>query len=92
MGQIAKIKRCRAIGVAGSDEKVEFITKELGFDGGFNYKTTEDYHAKLKELCPTGIDIYFDNVGGDRRTSGRPSSGVLILPKTGAAWLFHPDT
>lgn len=64
VGQIAKIKRCRAIGVAGSDEKVNFITKELGFDGGFNYKTTEDYHAKLKELCPNGIDIYFDNVGG----------------------------
>ena len=64
VGQIAKIKRCRAIGVAGSDEKVNFITQELGFDGGFNYKTTEDYHAKLKELCPNGIDIYFDNVGG----------------------------
>lgn len=64
VGQIARIKRCRAIGVAGSDEKVEFITQELGFDGGFNYKTTLDYHAKLKELCPNGIDIYFDNVGG----------------------------
>ena len=64
VGQIAKIKRCRAIGVAGSDAKIDFITKELGFDGGLNYKTTHDYHADLKELCPTGIDIYFDNVGG----------------------------
>jgi|SRR5579871_190885 len=64
VGQIAKIKRCRAIGVAGSDDKIRFITRELGFDGGFNYRSTEDYIAKLKELCPTGIDVYFDNVGG----------------------------
>src|SRR6202011_1757680 len=64
VGQIARIKRCRVIGVAGSDEKVEVITHELGFDGAFNYKTTPDYHAKLKELCPNGIDVYFDNVGG----------------------------
>lgn len=64
VGQIARIKRCRVVGVAGSDEKVEFITKELAFDGGFNYRATSDYHAKLKELCPNGIDVYFDNVGG----------------------------
>jgi NADPH-dependent curcumin reductase CurA len=64
VGQIAKIKRCRAIGIAGSDDKIRFITHELGFDGGFNYHTTDDYGARLKELCPNGIDIYFDNVGG----------------------------
>ena len=64
VGQIARIKRCRAIGIAGSDDKIRFITRDLGFDGGFNYKTVEDYRAKLKELCPTGIDVYFDNVGG----------------------------
>jgi NADPH:quinone reductase len=64
VGQIARIKRCRAIGVAGTDEKIRFITGELGFDGGFNYHGTEDYAARLKELCPNGIDIYFDNVGG----------------------------
>ncbi len=64
VGQIAKIKRCRAVGIAGSDEKIRFITQELGFDGGFNYRETRDYGAKLKELCPNGIDIYFDNVGG----------------------------
>lgn len=63
-GQIAKIKGCRVIGVAGSDEKVSWITEELGFDAGFNYKTTKDYRAKLAELCPNGIDVYFDNVGG----------------------------
>jgi NADPH-dependent curcumin reductase CurA len=64
VGQMAKIKRCRAIGVAGSDEKIGFITRDLGFDGGFNYHETDDYAAKLKELCPNGIDVYFDNVGG----------------------------
>ncbi len=64
VGQIAKIKGCRAIGIAGTDDKVEWLTKELGFDGAFNYKTTSDYPAKLKELCPQGIDCYFDNVGG----------------------------
>ena len=64
VGQIAKIKGCRAVGVAGTDEKVAWITGELGFDAAFNYKTTENYVAKLKELCPSGIDCYFDNVGG----------------------------
>jgi len=64
VGQIARIKRCRAIGIAGSNEKVRFLTRELGFDGGFNYKDTSDYQARLKELCPNGVDIYFDNVGG----------------------------
>lgn len=64
VGQIAKIKRCRAIGIAGSDEKIRFITRDLGFDAGLNHKTTSDYYARLKELAPTGIDVYFDNVGG----------------------------
>jgi NADPH-dependent curcumin reductase CurA len=64
VGQIAKIKGCRAIGIAGADSKIGCCVNELGFDSAFNYKTTPDYTAKLKELCPTGIDCYFDNVGG----------------------------
>ena len=64
VGQIAKIKGCRAVGIAGTDDKVAWMTKELGFDAAFNYKTTSDYMAKLKEVCPKGIDCYFDNVGG----------------------------
>lgn len=64
VGQIAKIKGCRVVGIAGADDKVAWLTKELGFDEGFNYKTTSDYAAKLKELCPKGIDCYFDNTGG----------------------------
>jgi NADPH-dependent curcumin reductase CurA len=64
VGQIAKIKGCRAIGIAGADSKIGWMVNELGFDGAFNYKTTQDYSTKLKELCPNGIDCYFDNVGG----------------------------
>lgn len=64
VGQLAKLTGCRVIGVAGSDEKISFITDELGFDAGFNYKTTDDYYSRLRELCPDGIDAYFDNVGG----------------------------
>src|SRR5207245_11141254 len=44
--------------------KVRFLVDELGFDAAFNYRETPDYDAKLKELCPNGIDVYFDNVGG----------------------------
>lgn len=52
------------IGIAGADDKIAYLTNELGFDGAFNYKTVSDYFEKLKELCPKGIDVYFDNVGG----------------------------
>lgn len=64
VGQIARIKRCRVIGIAGSDEKVAYLTHELSFDSAFNYKTTSDYETKLRELAPNGVDVYFDNVGG----------------------------
>jgi NADPH-dependent curcumin reductase CurA len=78
VGQIAKIKGCRAVGVAGSTEKVEWLTRECGFDGAFDYRTTADYSAKLQELCPKGIDVYFDNVGGPI------TDAVLPLINTGA--------
>jgi leukotriene B4 12-hydroxydehydrogenase/15-oxo-prostaglandin 13-reductase len=64
VGQIAKIKGCKAVGTAGSDSKIEYLLNELGFDAAFNYKTVKDYREKLQELCPAGIDVYFDNVGG----------------------------
>ena len=64
VAQIAKIKGCRVVGIAGGDDKVEFIVKDLGCDAAFNYKTCNNYVTKLKELCPQGIDCYFDNVGG----------------------------
>ncbi|MEQ8349748.1 MAG: NADP-dependent oxidoreductase [Sneathiellaceae bacterium] len=64
VGQIARIKGCRAIAIAGSEEKLAYC-RELGFDAGINYKTTKDLAADLKAACPEGIDIYFDNVGGE---------------------------
>ena len=64
VGQIAKIKGCRAIGIAGGAEKCRWLTEELGFDAAIDYKS-EKVKARLKELCPDGIDVFFDNVGGD---------------------------
>ena len=62
--QIAKIKGCRVVGIAGSDEKSKYLRDELGVDATINYKTAGDMFAALKEACPNGVDIYFDNVGG----------------------------
>ena len=62
-GQIAKIKGCRVVGTAGTDEKCAYVVNELGFDACINYRR-EDLGAALKAACPAGIDIYFDNVGG----------------------------
>lgn len=64
VGQIARIKGCHVVGIAGTDEKCQWITEELGFDQAINYKT-ENVPESLKSACPNGIDIYFDNVGGD---------------------------
>ena len=64
-GQIAKIMDARVVGLAGTDEKIDWITKELGFDAGINYRTTPDLLAALKDACPDRIDAHFDNVGGE---------------------------
>ncbi|KAJ8713794.1 hypothetical protein PYW08_007414 [Mythimna loreyi] len=63
-GQIAKLKGCVVIGFAGTDEKVRILTEELGFDYGFNYKTIKNVKDSVLSVC-SGIDCYFDNVGGD---------------------------
>jgi len=63
-GQIAKIKGCTVFGIAGTDEKCEWLTGELGFDGAVNYRA-QDVAAALDRLCPNGINVYFDNVGGE---------------------------
>lgn len=64
VGQIAKIKGCRVIGIAGGPEKCAYMTEELGFDGAIDYKN-ENVISGIKQHCPKGIDVYFDNVGGD---------------------------
>lgn len=64
VGQIAKIKGCRVVGIAGSEDKVRYLVDELGFDAAINYKAP-DRKARLAEACPNGVDVYFDNVGGE---------------------------
>jgi NADPH-dependent curcumin reductase CurA len=63
-GQIAKIKGCRVVGTAGTDAKINYLVGELGLDAAFNYRSIENYYEALREICPDGINIYFDNVGG----------------------------
>ncbi|WP_027067080.1 NADP-dependent oxidoreductase [Maribacter sp. Hel_I_7] len=64
VGQIGKILGLNVIGIAGTDEKIDMLKSEFGFDHGINYKTTKDMKADIKEAAPNGVDIYFDNVGG----------------------------
>jgi NADPH-dependent curcumin reductase len=64
VGQIAKIKGCRVVGIAGGADKCSYLIEELGFDAAIDYKN-EDVYKALKQHCPKGIDVYFDNVGGE---------------------------
>ena len=64
VGQLGKMMGCRVIGTAGTDQKVNYVVEELGFDGAINYKT-QNVESEIHKLCPDGIDIYFDNVGGE---------------------------
>lgn len=63
VGQLAKMKGCRAVGIAGGREKCDYVVKELGFDACIDYKS-ENLDSALAQTCPKGIDVYFDNVGG----------------------------
>ena len=63
VGQIAKIKGCTVIGIAGGKDKCDYVVNELGFDAAIDYKS-ENMYSALKEKCPKGIDVYYDNVGG----------------------------
>lgn len=64
VGQIAKIKGCRVVGIAGGADKCQYVVDELGFDACVDYKVG-NLRNQLKEACPAGIDVYFDNVGGE---------------------------
>jgi len=63
VGQIAKLAGCRAVAIAGDDRKLQWC-REIGFDAGINYKKTADLAAAVKEACPKGVDIFFDNTAG----------------------------
>ncbi len=100
-GQIAKLKGCRVVGVAGVDAKLSWLLDELGFDAAFDCQAAGDLDGKLEELCPDGIDVYFDNVGGAisdavvRRINARARISVcgqisqynLAEPEVGPRWL-----
>ena len=72
VGQIAKLKGCKVIGIAGTDDKVTMLKSSLGFDEAINYKTSKNMAAAIKKAAPNGVDIYFDNVGG-------PISDAVLL-------------
>lgn len=65
VGQIAKIKGCKVIGIAGSDKKIKLIKETFGFDEGINYKTTKNMQTAIQEAANKGVDVYYDNVGGE---------------------------
>ncbi len=65
VGQIAKLQGCHVVGIAGTEEKTKMLRDEFGFDEAINYKTTTDMHKAIAAACPKGVDVYFDNVGGE---------------------------
>jgi NADPH-dependent curcumin reductase CurA len=64
VGQIGKVLGCRVVGIAGTDEKVEMLKSDFGFDAAINYNTTNNMAEAIAAACPDGVDVYFDNVGG----------------------------
>ena len=93
VGQIGKIMGCRVVGIAGSDEKVSLLESKFKFDKALNYNTTLDLKEAIRKACPNGVDIYFDNVGGEI------SDAVLAninkharLPVCGAISLYNNTT
>jgi NADPH-dependent curcumin reductase CurA len=65
VGQVGRLLGCKVVGLTGSNEKVDLLTSKFNFDYAINYKTTPDLEEAVKSACPKGVDIYFDNVGGE---------------------------
>ena len=94
-GQIAKIKGCRVAGSTGSQAKVEHLLTDLGLDAAFNYKDVTDYAAQLQAVCPQGIDVYFDNVGGPLTdavfTQINPHARIVVCGQIDQYNATHPS-
>ena len=65
VGQVGKIMRCKVVGITGTDEKAELLKSKFKFDYAINYKTSNNLKEAIRNACPDGVDIYFDNVGGE---------------------------
>jgi len=93
--QIAKIKGCRTVGIAGSDDKNQYLRDELGLDATINYKTAGDMKQVLAQACPNRIDVYFDNVGGEISDAVLPllnhGARVVICGQISLYCLDKPD-
>ncbi len=95
VGQFAKIKGCRTVGIAGGPEKVALCRDEFGYDAAIDYKATDDLAAALQEACPDGIEVYYDNVGGDTLDTVLPlmnQNGRVVICGTAATegWVPPP--
>ncbi|MBS28818.1 MAG: NADP-dependent oxidoreductase [Alphaproteobacteria bacterium] len=96
VGQIAKIKGCRTVGIAGGAEKSALCTDVFGYDAVIDYKATDDLESALREVCPDGINVYYDNVGGETLdiVLGQVAlHGRVVICGTAAtdAWIPQPS-
>ncbi|WP_162418788.1 NADP-dependent oxidoreductase [Cyclobacterium roseum] len=90
VGQIGKLVGCNVVGITGDDEKVALLTSTFGFDHAINYKTTPDLKKAIKEACSEGVDIYFDNVGGEISDAVLANINKFArLPVCGAISLYN---
>lgn len=90
VGQIAKILGCKVIGIAGSDEKIDILKSKLNFDAAINYKTTDDMQKAISDVAPDGVDVYFDNVGGEISDAVLANLNRLArVPVCGAISLYN---
>lgn len=92
VGQIAKLKGARVVGISGSTHKVEYLKKELGFDEAIDYKTSHSLVHDLKKACPKGVDVYFDNVGGSVSDAVMPLlNDFARIPICGQIALYNQE-
>ncbi|WP_439482203.1 NADP-dependent oxidoreductase [Cyclobacterium plantarum] len=90
VGQIGKLLGCKVVGITGNDEKVKLLTSTFHFDHAINYKTTADMKEAIKSTCPDGVDVYFDNVGGEISDAVLTNINKFArLPVCGAISLYN---